>query len=116
MKQWVAALRSGEYQQGQGYLNKQNKFCCLGVVCDLYIKSGGKGEWKMDATGMGRFIVKDAVDEAMYLPDVVRKWLIEDDFAAGQDLSELNPISLNDNRRLDFAQIADCIEEKFNLK
>jgi hypothetical protein len=33
---WVAALRSGEYKQGKGALRLNNKFCCLGVLCDLY--------------------------------------------------------------------------------
>lgn len=32
---WVAALRSGEYTQGRGYLYHPltNSFCCLGVLC-----------------------------------------------------------------------------------
>jgi hypothetical protein len=32
---WVAALRSGKYEQGKGYLKRENKYCCLGVLCDL---------------------------------------------------------------------------------
>lgn len=33
---WVAALRSGLYEQGQQVLKTQDgKFCCLGVACDL---------------------------------------------------------------------------------
>lgn len=32
---WVAALRSGKYEQGHEYLNKDGKFCCLGVLCDV---------------------------------------------------------------------------------
>ena len=39
-KKWVEALRSGEYKQGRGALNKDNKFCCLGVLCDLAVKEG----------------------------------------------------------------------------
>ena len=35
MKEWVAALRSGEYEQGIQYLCKNNKYCCLGVLCEL---------------------------------------------------------------------------------
>jgi hypothetical protein len=34
-KRWVEALRSGEYEQGQSFLNKNNKFCCLGVLCEI---------------------------------------------------------------------------------
>ena len=34
-KSWVAALRSGKYEQGRLYLNLGGKFCCLGVACDI---------------------------------------------------------------------------------
>lgn len=41
-KKWVKALRSGEYEQTQGQLHKNEDnylapkgFCCLGVLCDL---------------------------------------------------------------------------------
>lgn len=32
---WVGALRSGEYTQGRDFLEKDGKFCCLGVLCDV---------------------------------------------------------------------------------
>lgn len=35
LKDWVAALRSGKFEQGTGYLNAHNKFCCLGVLCEI---------------------------------------------------------------------------------
>jgi hypothetical protein len=35
MVKWVEALRSGKYKQGQRYLNRDNKFCCLGVLCEV---------------------------------------------------------------------------------
>jgi hypothetical protein len=44
--QWVAALRSGEYIQGKGYLRRRigttdsYAYCCLGVLTDLAIKAG----------------------------------------------------------------------------
>lgn len=55
--QWVAALRSGEYKQGEGYLNRthivsvegetepvvENRLCCLGVLCELAVKAGVTG-------------------------------------------------------------------------
>ena len=46
-KEWLKALRSGEYKQGDGALRKEvachiaeepdteERFCCLGVLCDL---------------------------------------------------------------------------------
>lgn len=32
---WITALRSGKYKQGAGYLNENDCFCCLGVLCDV---------------------------------------------------------------------------------
>jgi len=40
-KQWVEALRSGKYHQGRGALRVGEKFCCLGVACDI----SGLGQW-----------------------------------------------------------------------
>lgn len=37
---WVAALRSGEYEQGRSYLNRDGKYCCLGVLCELAVQEG----------------------------------------------------------------------------
>lgn len=38
---WVAALRSGKYQQTTGQLRNEKGFCCLGVLLDVW----GRGEW-----------------------------------------------------------------------
>lgn len=36
-KKWIKALRSGKYEQGEGALrDSYDKFCCLGVACDIY--------------------------------------------------------------------------------
>ena len=32
-QKWLAALRSGEYEQGQSQLHEFGEFCCLGVAC-----------------------------------------------------------------------------------
>lgn len=35
-QKWLGALRSGQYQQGTGVLrDKFDRFCCLGVLCDV---------------------------------------------------------------------------------
>lgn len=37
MKEWVDALRSGKFKQGQSVLYNpdQDAYCCLGVLCEL---------------------------------------------------------------------------------
>ena len=37
---WVAALRSGKYEQGREYLHRDGKLCCLGVLCELAAADG----------------------------------------------------------------------------
>jgi len=32
---WVEALRSGKYEQTEGYLKTENGHCCLGVLCEI---------------------------------------------------------------------------------
>lgn len=45
-QEWITALTSGEYQQGKHELRtSDNKYCCLGVLCDIAAKHG-VGEWR----------------------------------------------------------------------
>jgi hypothetical protein len=49
--QWIAALRSGDYQQGRATLAKAyaeegkivTKYCCLGVLCDVLTRNNFPG-------------------------------------------------------------------------
>lgn len=34
-KKWVAGLKSGNFQQGPGYLVNRDQFCCLGVLREV---------------------------------------------------------------------------------
>ena len=47
-REWVKALRSGEFEQTQGVLHKTdtNEFCCLGVACNM--EDDAKWEISMD--------------------------------------------------------------------
>tara|TARA_R110000764_G_scaffold73918_2_gene150406 strand:- start:2616 stop:3011 length:396 start_codon:yes stop_codon:yes gene_type:complete len=36
-KQWITALRSGEYAQGKACLHSSNGFCCLGVAAKEFL-------------------------------------------------------------------------------
>lgn len=47
-KKWIAALRSGKYEQGQGNLNSYGKYCCLGVLADIYYGPDGWESMKED--------------------------------------------------------------------
>lgn len=89
-EKWVAALRSGEYKQSSNRLRDNKGFCCLGVLCDIYIKETNNAEWT-NLYNVGDVTVKyDGFDfvesnerETALLPDKVWQW-------AG--LSRKNPI------------------------
>ena len=42
---WVKALRSGKFKQTRDVLRRGDKFCCLGVACEIYRQETGKGKW-----------------------------------------------------------------------
>ncbi len=116
---WVQALRSGKYTQGHGYLMRDDKFCCLGVLCDLAIKAGvpginvtesGDGSGSMSyGYGLARSVVT--------LPPVVAAWAGVDEGDPQvyvEDATEEDAFPtlsfLNDERGYNFNQIADAIE------
>lgn len=70
-KRWIKALRSGEYEQGREVLRTSDgKFCCLGVLADMYRKERKKG-WDAvvkdptggDAKGTNYYYPSEAVCE-----------------------------------------------------
>lgn len=84
VKKWVEALRSGNYKQGKGALRvtqgrklspSEDRFCCLGVACDLAEREGvmldvgftplpHDGVWDVSYDG-----------DHLELPEAVQDWL-----------------------------------------
>jgi hypothetical protein len=71
-KKWIRALRSGKYKQGEDQLRSGDKFCCLGVACDLYAKAHGVKWEKFKSDGDDLFSFFKLVGK---LPSVVQNWL-----------------------------------------
>src|SRR4051812_19674656 len=67
-KQWVAALRSGEFKQGKAALRNGDTFCCLGVLCELHRRANG-GEWERNEED--DFLYHD---NRSFLPEDVWEW------------------------------------------
>lgn len=102
-KKWVAALRSGDYKQGKGQLrDTKNRFCCLGVLCNLHAQAHPK------IAAMQRD--KDAyMASTGLLPQEVMDWAgMSDEIGClpnGDSLAELN----DGGKR--FTTIAKIIEQ-----
>jgi hypothetical protein len=95
--EWTAALRSGNYKQGAGALkNKNDEYCCLGVLCDI----SGEGEW---VPVMKQCAYRDKQEDNITHPGTT--W-------SGLSLVQMNQlIYFNDDKEWTFQQIADWIEE-----
>lgn len=94
---WVAALRSGDYQQGQHLLRAQtpdgDKLCCLGVLCELAVADGVIPEPVLKGQTWGQendYYVYGDDEDGSLLPDVVARWAdVKDASGAFDD----NPIA-----------------------
>ncbi len=86
---WLEALRSGRYQQGTRWLQQNEKFCCLGVLCEVskLPRRDGYYVWK---------------DESLW------NLAVPDELLAGRFQNVL--MNLNDTREESFLVIANWIE------
>ncbi len=111
-KLWCAALRSGEYKQGTGCLRTRNdEFCCLGVLDDVYAKQTGEDIWELREDGRWYFH-----DNADILSPKVQDWaelgngnpnvVDPDDSDVELSLAEFN------DDEVPFTTIADMIEKQ----
>jgi hypothetical protein len=108
MKEWVSALRSGEYKQGVNALRVNDKFCCLGVLCNLHAQSHPK-------------IAKKQLDPEYYLgedkilPESVKDWAgmkSTDGCFYSDDGPTDTLVELNDDGAT-FDEIANIIEKHY---
>ncbi len=128
VKHWVEALRSGKYKQGRRALrNKDNEFCCLGVLCDISKQDLGI-DWELDdeeeiySMEESKGVLPDKVWE--YLGKGATNYKVEMSATNSKILSSLFEegvllknyaylVTLNDCYGISFDQIADFIEEEF---
>lgn len=110
-KLWVEKLRSGEYEQGTHMLRYEDqdakkgfRYCCLGVLCDIYAEKHGKAFMGVVLLDPGRQVHTLRTDQ---LPTVVEQWA---EFSRGYN-SYKEYASMNDMGN-SFEEIADAIEEQ----
>lgn len=111
-REWIDALRSGKYEQGDGYLRLNDemgghKYCCLGVLCEIvrdkgWVKGRWEGEDESFVGGNTDFISESNYWES-FPPDIV--W----NLTGLADTVQEHLATLNDNGK-DFLYIADEIE------
>lgn len=113
-QEWLAALRSGEYRQAHEQLRNGDRFCCLGVLCDLHSKATGAGKWVDD-----RYYPDNEPPWIDTLPEAVIEWagLIDTSPSVDDDEGHQYPLAaFNDGLESDelrphtFEEIAALIE------
>jgi len=115
---WVAALRSGKYQQGKAYLNRGFKFCCMGVLCELAIENGVAIERQLSKTGfperydyIGTYEGRPEVVWSLP-PTAVTRWAGLNSMTGAFNIgpNERSLVTMNDEASKSFLEIADIIE------
>lgn len=99
---WIAALRSGKYEQGNGWLNAGNKFCCIGVLAEAAIAHHPELQQCKGLTANGA---------AYFGHSAVLSCEVG---LTRQQSSKL--MELNDVAKLSFSEIADWIEKNIPVK
>jgi len=89
-KKWIKALRSGKYKQGKMVLHStDNKFCCLGVLCDLYVKEK-KSKW-VNRKDKALKVIRGS-NVSGFLPPSVQKWAGMDSLCGSYEIIDGGPI------------------------
>jgi hypothetical protein len=103
---WIAALRSGRYQQTREALRTEQGFCCLGVACDVHDPRGWHeqdGNWSH--RGVFGELARQLADD--YLLETA-------DGRYGPRL-EGDTLTADNDQGMTFAEIADVIEAELDL-
>ena len=109
-KNWIEALRSGEYKQGTGRLrgyslnDNTEVFCCLGVLCEIsndFVRTS-------DGYMCGGFYLKTALTDVQSEKFGLDRTVLQD----GERIKLISKlINLNDDEEWNFEQIARYLEK-----
>lgn len=124
IKKWVAALRSGDYRQTEGWLHDENGYCCLGVLCDIAVKDGVIPSETTRVNSHGETIT-EYDGQSQLLPQSVSDWsgithseggyvyIPCEDEDGDVTVCKGTLVEANDNYGATFAVIAALIEENY---
>ena len=115
---WVKALRSREYRKGSGRLrsrsegNPEERFCCLGVACDVYQKHAlDEDAWHYGPApeGLTERQSYTFLGEKFSLPAAVQEWLgLKTDSGAVKGMS--GSLLIKNDSGYTFEEIAELID------
>lgn len=100
---WIAALRSGDYQQTQETLRDSKGFCCLGVACDVFDPDG----WQLLTNATYNYMYDDGKVSEIFTA-LLRERMLRN--IGMPDLAQYQ-LTVRNDRGDSFAAIANYIEE-----
>lgn len=107
-QKWIDALPS--YKQGKHNLKTEfGEFCCLGVLCDLYIRETGLLFWEIGNDNHTCYIK----GQKYYLPNPVLEWAGLADHNPVVDVNG-TPMRISDanDSGINFQEISKIIKEQ----
>lgn len=102
---WVTALRSKQFKQGQSYLCSVNKYCCLGVLCEIAPKNL---KLKKEKGGGVTYFNGEKFD----IPYEVQEWA---DMRTNYGQTASSSLSNMNDTGSSFSEIADYIERNWKF-
>ena len=96
---WIGEIRGTKYRQGKNYLRQKDRYCCLGVLCDIMDNS----KWEISSKVNNRYSYGNYTDVLDYR---IRKQ------AGISFLQMLLLMKMNDSGKT-FEEIAKVIETQF---
>ena len=103
---WVAALKSGKYKQARGYLKTENGYCCLGVLCELFIAESNE----LNVGGYDHITTYNR--ECAYLPAEVLRWA-DMRYVNGRASGLISSVSFVNDNADDFTSSIEYIEQNW---
>jgi hypothetical protein len=104
LERWIAALRSGEYNQCGGTLQNKKGYCCLGVACKVIIPESKLRKVKDSKTNeylLVGLLPTQQHKAPIWLKSINRKF---------EKKTSILLSDVNDKLKLTFDEIADLLE------
>lgn len=107
---WIEVLRSGKYEQANGYLRRYDAYCCLGVACDLVDSARWRQHPGIPFYGWG-----DS-DQTGLPPDYVADlYCWRNRYGTyGSAAADTRSLAFDNDNGATFREIADTIERELN--
>lgn len=110
---WVAALRSGQFQQTDSTLKDRDGYCCLGVLCHVLsdVVSAAATTYREDGVEIEIGYDRETADEWGFTDEIETTELPPPVLAALKlELDEQSDLIVMNDAGKSFAEIADYIE------